>query len=60
VAKNPDYEMLKAQFLSGIGEDPDWKIRINRIFLWRKTLEIIRTTTFIRFWWRSGWTRSGL
>jgi len=23
VAKNPDYEMLKAQILSGIGEDPD-------------------------------------
>jgi len=23
VAKNPDHEMLKAQILSGIGEDPE-------------------------------------
>jgi len=23
VAKNPDYKMLKAQILSGMGEDPD-------------------------------------
>jgi len=33
VAKNPDYEMFKAQILSSIGEDPDDKIRINRRFL---------------------------
>jgi len=29
------------------------KIRINRRFLYRKTLETIRTTSFIRFWRRS-------
>jgi len=32
------------------------KIQINRRFLQRKTLEIVRTTNFIRFWRRSGLT----
>jgi len=37
--------------------DPELaKIRVNRRFLSRKTLKIIRTTNFIRFWWRSGIT----
>jgi len=31
--KNPDYEMWKEHILSGIDEDPDEKIRINRRFL---------------------------
>ena len=52
--KNPDYEVWKEQILSGIGEDPYEKIRINRRFWWRKTLEISRTSSFIRFWRRSG------
>jgi len=55
--KNPDYEMRKEQILSGIGEDPDWKIWINRRFFWRKMLEITRTTSLIRFWRRSGLTK---
>jgi len=36
------------------------KIRINRRFLKRKPKEIIRTTSFIRFWRRSRLTESGL
>jgi len=50
--------MGKEQILSGIGEDPDYKKkRINRRFLQRKTLEIFRTTSCIRFWRRSGLTQ---
>jgi len=36
--KNPDYEMWKEQILSGIGEDPDSKIRINRRFFIKKNV----------------------
>jgi len=51
VHKNPDHEMGKEKILPVLA-----KIRINRRFLWRKTLKIIRTTRFIRFWRRFGLT----
>ena len=45
--------MGKKQILSGIGEDSDK----SKIFIKNNvTLEIIRTTNFIRFWRRSGLT----
>ena len=57
VHKNTDYKIWKEQILSGIGEDPDL---IRKKNLLRKRLEIIRTTSFIWFWRRSGLTESGL
>ena len=51
VQKNPDYKMWKKQISSGIGKDPDKP----NIFI-KKTLETIRTPSFIRFLRRSGLT----
>jgi len=34
------------RILSGMGEDPDLKIRINPKFLYRTRLKIIRTNSF--------------